>query len=245
MISKVDSLDALERIRQNIAKYGFHTYIVTGGGDPHYAYTIGLKQSLGFEMIMAGAYFYRMDEVPLLIQELVSALPPHVDLKSFTVELGARGIFSFREVRTSWSKSLMLGATDFYREDDIPAFQICPDKDHLTLDVPDMAQDWNATSFPGWQWLHDIWPFPIPVRSVAITNLGALRGERITEVMRWEDDEWEIFAGAGPEIQPEERRVVPLGILLSIDKSILPAVNLLVGTGFWRDDVSDWQQWGA
>ena len=32
---------ALDEIREHIAKYGFHTYVVTGGGDPHFGYTIG------------------------------------------------------------------------------------------------------------------------------------------------------------------------------------------------------------
>ncbi len=40
--------------------------------------------------------------------------------------------------------------------------------------------------------------------------------------MRWEKDEWEIFAGAGPDITEPERRVVPLGVLLAADPSLVP-----------------------
>jgi hypothetical protein len=61
--------------------------------------------------------------------------------------------------------------------------------------------------------------------------------------MRWEEDEWEIFSGAGPEIPESERRVVPLGVLLEADKSLLPAVDLSVETGFWRDGDSEWNPW--
>jgi hypothetical protein len=87
-------------------------------------------------------------------------------------------------------------------------------------------------------------PYPVPRESVALTDLGALQGKRITEVMRWEQDEWEMFAGAGPDIPEVERRVVPLGILLAADPSLLPTVDLRVGTGFWRDAQSEWHPWG-
>lgn len=62
--------------------------------------------------------------------------------------------------------------------------------------------------------------------------------------MRWEQDEWEMFAGAGPDIAEAERRVVPIGVLLAADPSLLPAVDLRIGTGFWRDAQSEWHPWG-
>lgn len=83
----------------------------------------------------------------------------------------------------------------------------------------------------------------MPKDSVALTDLNSLRGARITEVMRWEEDEWEIFSGAGPEIQESARRVIPLGVLLEADISLLPVVNLRVGTGLWRDENSEWSPW--
>jgi hypothetical protein len=83
----------------------------------------------------------------------------------------------------------------------------------------------------------------VPKDSVALTDLDVLRGARITEVMRWEEDQWEIFSGSGPEIPESERRVVPLGILLETDESLVQAVDLRVGTGFWRDEDSEWNPW--
>ncbi len=75
--------------------------------------------------------------------------------------------------------------------------------------------------------------------------MNVLRGGRITEVMRWEEDQWEIFSRCGPEIPESERRVIPLGVLLEADKSLLPAVDLRVETGFWRDkEESEWHPWG-
>ncbi len=93
-------------------------------------------------------------------------------------------------------------------------------------------------------WLHEEWAFPIPRDSVALTDLNALRGMRITEVMRWEHDQWEIFTGPGPGFPESQRRVVPMGVLLAADSSLLPAVELPVGRGYWRDAESDWNPWG-
>jgi hypothetical protein len=232
---------ALDRIRQNIAQHGFHTYIVTGGGDPHYAYTIGLSHSLGGEIILAGAYYYSLDELPKIIEKLVSEFKP-ADWES-KVDLGPWGTFSFREAHMSWTKTLMLGALDFFQVKEIKAFQIVPDDAHVTVEVPNLSEPWSPSTSPAWRGLHEEWTYPIPLKSVGLTNLDALRGERITEVMRWEEDEWELFAGAGPDVAEEDRRVVPLGILLAWDKSLIPIVNLQIGRGLWRDDTSEWRSW--
>ncbi len=60
MTGKAKRESALNEDWRNIAEYGFHTYVVTGSGKPHYGYTIGLTESLGRELILAGAYFYRL-----------------------------------------------------------------------------------------------------------------------------------------------------------------------------------------
>jgi hypothetical protein len=111
--------------------------------------------------------------------------------------------------------------------------------------VPDLSHPWTAAEGHGWRWLFDEWPYPVPKNSMALTDLDALRGKRITELMRWEEDEWEIFSGAGPDFPESERRVVPLGVLLAADSSLLPVVHLPVGKGLWRDMGAEWQPWGA
>jgi Domain of unknown function (DUF4262) len=236
---------ALDEIRLNIAQHGFHIYVVTGGGDPLYGYTIGLSQSLGVELVFAGAYFYGLDDVPKIIGSIVADLKPPVAWEAGKINRASWGLFSFSKVHMSWATTLMLGALDFYQVKEIQAFQIVPEATHWTLDIPDLSEPWSPTKAPAWRWLHEEWAYPVPSKSVAITNLGALRGERITEVMRWEEDEWEIFAGVGPDVPQEERRVVPLGVLLAADESLLPAVNLPIGAGFWRDSVSEWHPWGS
>jgi hypothetical protein len=138
----------------------------------------------------------------------------------------------------------MLGALDFYQVKDIQAFQIVPDEAHWTIEVPDLTEPWSPPTAGAWLWLHEERTYPIPSKSVGLSYLDALRGERITEVVRWEEDEWELFAGAGPDVAEEERRVVPLGILLASDDSLIPIVNLPIGSGLWRDAVSEWHPWG-
>ena len=65
---------ALNEIRQNIAESGFHVYGVTGSGEPHYGYTIGLSESLGAELILAGAYFYELNEVGKVIRSIAAQI---------------------------------------------------------------------------------------------------------------------------------------------------------------------------
>jgi len=72
-----------------------------------------------------------------------------------------------------------------------------------------------------------------------------LRGERVTEAARWESDQWELFAGPGPDVTPDQVRMVPLATLLAIDATLQPVVQLDVGRALWRDDQGgDWQAWG-
>jgi hypothetical protein len=92
--------------------------------------------------------------------------------------------------------------------------------------------------------MRESWTYPVRKDSTAITDLAALRGERITEACRWEEDEWELFAGAGPDVGKDETRVVALGMLLAVDPSLDPVVGLTIGTGMWRDDeLSEWHAW--
>jgi hypothetical protein len=244
MRSEEKRLNAKNKIHENIAEFGFHTYVVTGGGYPHFGYTIGLTESLGAELILAGTYFYRLDDVSKLIARVKRELSRPVAWESVRASTEPWGTFSFRKVDATWARALMLGAFDFYRDKNIDAYQIVPDVAHWTIDVPDLSQAWDPSNAPGWRWLKEEWTYPVPKDSVALTNLNALRGERITEVMRWEDDEWEIFVGSGSDTPESERRVIPLGVLLEADESLLPAIDLRVGTGLWRDDDSDWHPWG-
>ena len=236
---------ALEAIRKNIASRGFHTYVITGAKVPNYTYTIGLSPALGSEIVLAGAYYYRLDELSGILNAIAEQLRAPVSWETRRVELNSSwGAFSFRKIHPSWEPLLIGGALDFYQVKEVSAFQVLPDDVHWTIGIPNLSVQFSPkTVEAGWRWLKDEWPYSIPQNSVALTNLDALRGTRITEAARWEEDQWELFAGAGPDIPDHERRVVPLGMLLEADRSLSVVVNLKIGAGVRRDEVSEWQPW--
>lgn len=57
--------------------------------------------------------------------------------------------------------------------------------------------------------------------------------------MRWENLEWELFAGAGPEVEKKDMRVVPISVMLGIDNSLDDILKLSPGKGIWREDKND------
>jgi hypothetical protein len=243
MATDLEKLRAFAQIEQNIAQHGHHIYMVSGGEEPRFAYTIGLSKQLGFELILAGACFYMADEVVRILNDIAAKLKLQSGSQTSTFEMGELGSFSIRPANPSWTTALMLGALDFYKVSEIPAYQIIPDAAHWTIDVPDLSEPWSAITAPVWQWLKEPWSYPVPSRSVAGTNLDALRGERITEAMRWEEGEWELYAGAGPDVPKDAMRVVPLGTLVAADRSLEPVLNLRIGEGLWRDADSTWHPW--
>jgi uncharacterized protein DUF4262 len=244
MTKEAQRKEALDRIRKNIAQSQRHIYVVAGGQTPRFAYTIGVNESVGVELILAGAIFYMKDEAVKILNEIAAQLGSHRNRESF--EIVGMGSFTLRKVHSSWASEIMLGAFDYYEKLDIPALQIVPNKDHWTIDVPDMSVPWNASTEPIWRWLKEPWTFSVPKDSTAATNLAALRGDRITEAMRWEEDEWEMFAGPGPDVTEKEMRVVALGTLVAADESLVPVMNLAIEEGLWRDPDphSEWHPWG-
>jgi len=240
----LDRDEAFELIQSNIDRYGHHIYLVAPSGPlPRWAYTIGLDK--GGDLVLAGASAFLADDVERIINECAKQLDASPDWSKVEVDIPDLGAFQLRQVEASWIKSLLLGATDFYGRDSIQALQIVPDKQHWTIDVPDLSKAWDASLEPVWQWLHNPWMFDVLPRSTATTNLAALRGERVTEAARWEEDQWELFAGAGPDVPKGDLRVVPLGTLLAADMSIVAVAQLHVGGALWRDqEGGQWEKWG-
>lgn len=235
----------LEQIQLNIAKYGYHITIVNSHTEPRYVYTIGLYKKFGFELIFAGGIYYLKDDLDLIFRKIINEIAKNngkVPLKEINSPLG---IFSLENVDHSWSDQLMLGVLDFYGIDNTKAYQIKPETKYYTLDIPDMSQNWNLSPTPVWSWLNKKWDYPVPENSCVITNLAALKGEKITEVMRWEKDEWEMFVGSSPDIEKKDCRVVPLATIIGIDETLQEAVKLEIGKGMWRDEVElQWHPWG-
>ncbi|HEY9047364.1 MAG TPA: DUF4262 domain-containing protein [Ohtaekwangia sp.] len=237
--------DLLRRIKANILKNGYHVTLVTSKELPRFAYTIGCTEILGFELIFAGGEYYSKDDISRIIDQHVRELQKGVDWKTLLLTVNSLGYFSLTVADKSWSELLALGVFDYYNRDDIQILQILPDKDHFTLDTPDMSRKFEVDLQPVWCWLVKEWDYPVPRNSTAVTNLKVLFGEKATEVMRWEVDEWEIFCGAGPEVQKEDMRALPLAILIGIDKTLEPALFLQIDKGIWRDSVDlIWNDWG-
>jgi hypothetical protein len=154
------------------------------------------------------------------------------------------GSFQVGRVHHSWAKELLLGAFDFYGRDDVAALQLVPEAEAWTIDVPDLSAPWSGASEPVWRWLKEPWGLDVSPMSTAVTNLAALRGEPISQAARWEETDWEIFAGAGPDVLNEDMRVVPLATLLGFDPSLEPVTQLEVGSAIRREPPGPWEPWG-
>jgi len=104
---------------------------------------------------------------------------------------------------------------------------------------------WNATTEPVWRWLHEPWTYPVPQtqRLQPISQPFAEIESR--SLCAGRENEWEAFAGTGPDVPKDDVRVVPLGTPLAVDETLVPAVHLAKGEGLWRDPnpKSEWQSW--
>ena len=90
---------ALEVIRENIARSGNHTYVVSAGGQtPRFAHTIGVSESIGVELILAGAIFYMKDDLVTIINEILAKMKAQPDCEVFEVD--GQGSFTLREVHS-------------------------------------------------------------------------------------------------------------------------------------------------
>jgi hypothetical protein len=235
----------LELIRSNIEKYEFHITTVQSSTVPRFAYTIGLKERFNLELIFSGGIYFLYDDLSLIFHSIVKEIKKEKSAIGDKIHIDNLGTFSLSKVHPSWSSLMLLGVFDYYKISDINAFQITPAIDHYTLDIPDMSKELDASAAPVWQWLAHEWNLSVPENSTVVTNINALLGETVTEVARWESDEWEMFAGAGPDVDERDMRVVPLGTMLGIDGSLFPSVHVEIGKALWRESKdSAWQNWG-
>lgn len=231
-----------EIIRRNIVENGRHITLVTQFNNPRFAYTIGLSTIAGAEIMMLGAIIYDADDLYNILNLISERLQEYPQER--TVDVGKLGTFRLIESHKSWNDEILLGALDYFRTDTVAALQVIPDPEHITIDVPDASLPWNPSEQPVWRWLKEPWAWPIPAGSAAVTNLAALRGEAVTEVSRWELDEWELFAGSGADINQNDLRVVPIATLVAADPSLFEVLSLDVGKSLWRNSNGDaWRMW--
>ncbi len=232
-----------ELIKSNIKEHGYHVTLVTSTTEPRYAYTIGLYQEFNLELVFAGGIRYMKNEVHSILKTVVKELGENQNLS--LVHTQNLGSFTLSKVDKTWSEIMLLGVYDFFNVDSFKAIQIIPDKNNYTMDIPDMSKTFKPSSELVWRWLvSSDWEYSIPIHLSIVTNLDVLKGKPITEIMRWEEDEFEMFAGSGSDIEEEDIRVVPLTTILSIDNSIRDAFKLEIGKGLWREvEEMKWNDW--
>ncbi len=234
--------DFLKQIDSNIKKYGYNITFVNGGQNPPFAYTIGLVEKFGFELVIAGG-FITIEVNEKIFSRIVSGLNSGLLTNSvFEPEDGKEDSLVLLEMHSTWKESMILGAFDYYKNDNIRAFQILP-KENRSIDTPIMSYPWDNED-PIWCWLKKEWNQQIPISSYVITNVGFLKGETITEMMRYEEGFWEMFAGQGTDVPDEDVRILPISTVLALDKSLIPALELSTGDGLWRENKqSEWHVW--
>jgi len=230
----------LALIRSNINEYRFHFTIVQQAVEPRYAYTIGCYGVFGFEMILAGGIFYLRDDLSVIFKRLFDFFKNGGSVQG-EMDIENLGTFKFRLIDDSWKEAMSLGAIEQFEGKIVDIYQILPDVNHFTLDIPNMSEMWTVND-PIWKWLKIKWSYGTPDDSLVTTNLDALLGKPVTEVIRWEADDWEMFAGKGRT--KKEIRVVPLGLMIGIDPTLLPSIDLEIEEGIRRESrKTAWQKW--
>lgn len=230
--------DALALIRRNIARSGFHIYAINGGALPRFVYTIGLRSTLGAELIFGGGVDYDHGDVGKILHSLRMQLATAT--WDATFEVPRHGVFTLRKIHRSWGQSLLLGAIDYYNVRDVDAYQVVPAAPHATIDVPNMSVPWSPTVEPVWRWMRGRWPYDVPEHSYVIANRPVLQGAPITRAERWGRDEWAMFGGT-LATRPEDARVIPLGSLLALDPTLRPVIDLPLDGALWRVPSGAWQ----
>lgn len=238
--------DFLKIIDNHIKEFSYHITIVKSKVHPRFAYTIGNYRSQNCEFILAGNINFEYEDLKSIFNEVLLNINNIFSNENIKIQTSRFGSFSFIKVHPSWSSRMMLGVYDYYDINNFPAYQIIPDDNHFTMDIPNMAIEWSSKQ-PIWKWLDTniVWDLGVPKDSMVITNVDSLFGKRITEVMRWEENEWEAFTQNGEEIPKENIRIVPISVLLGIDGTLKPILKLDIGKGFFRDEESmEWSDWG-
>ena len=235
---------ALLEIQQSINSKGFFTYIVEGGVDPRFAYTIGLSSKLGYELIFAGGAYFSKKDVRYIIDRISQLVTVPVE-PNLPINFENDETYLLSKVHPTWCEKMLLGALDYFSVTSLKALQIQPPRTHWTIDIPNLVYGWDPDTEPPWQWLgrEDAWKFSLPQNSCALTNIPALQGQKINQIVRWSDTDWDCFVGEGSEVPDNAKRTVPLAMFLALDSTLVDTLLLLqIDQGAWRENgFSAWE----
>jgi hypothetical protein len=236
----------LSQMAKNIEEYGFHLTCMNSATVPKYAYTVGLTPKLGIELVFAGGAYYLLSDLHDIFRVVAKGLPSMPgNLLNYKPEIENLGSFSLSPVHGSWSAKMALGVFDFFKNAQAAIYQIKPDTDHHTLEIPDMSLEKSDAREPVWEWLDREWDLAVPEGSSVVTDIWALQGDKVIEVLRTEESQWEMFSLPGPDVPKEAVRVMALATMLGIDTTLHPIINLETGKGCFRSDATEgWQPWG-
>lgn len=195
-------------------------------------------------MVLAGAYFFTRLEAAIVIDRLARINLETKPTRPLNHTLDSFGNFEFPVVDESWVKAFLTAIPTYLHSESPPCFQILPEECHRTIDIPQMAISFSPASSPIWRWNEEPWPFHVSKEAFAVTDLRAIKGEKVKEATRWEVDQWELFAGPGDQVNQDDCRLVPLAVMLSFDRSLELVTSLEIGKGYWRDsEATTWNRW--
>jgi len=233
----------MDLIDSNIQKCGYHIYVVKDNASlPRFSYSIGLKDTLGLDLVLAGALLYSDEEAKMILDEIIVALKNDKSIDTITTTLG---VFTLKDVDNSWVQELMLGALDYYDTDTIKALQVLPsDKRKFSIDIPNLQNRYSPYDEPLWQWLTMDWNYDIPSSSMCVTNTDVLLGESLFQAIRWEEDYWEAFSKPSSEIVEEDTHFIPLSFILESNEINKIIATLSINQAVTKID-NEWGVWNV
>lgn len=196
--------------------------IVVAGGESFPRLVVGVDLDwIGVDLVLAGVSSLLGEDAILLVASVAIGMKDG-DLRGVGRAVGG---VKLQPIHESWTGLSLLSELGVGRR---PAIQVVPlDSRHLTIDVPTMSSPWSSETAGAWLRLshHEAWPHSFPDTTTVVTNHAALSGNPITEISRWADGEWQMFAITADDLQPEEVdiRVVPMLTLVSLDPTPRPA----------------------
>lgn len=237
--------DFLDHIKDNILKHRFHINVVSQEFTPRFAYTIGLFNKNGYELVLAGNMDLLYDDIIYILNFIGNKLINHEETTGSRFEINIKSMFELRKVDESWTDIMLLGVNDFYNDKSILSYQIHQIGNMTSVDIPNMNCKFKPEDQPIWRWLTCKNDLNIPQNSKVVINKDILYGAKALEIMRWDENEWEIYSMNPENLDEDDMRIIPVSTIIGIDNSLERILELNVGKGLIRDSPNNaWESWG-